>query len=222
VSARAGQEACTAATANSAAQPPSPGAEFRLSWWPHVGIIQPMDLSPPYGDQTDTAAPMIRFHCTRCGWPVRVADTHAGKQGRCPSCKHTVRIPGEPVGNSQALAELISAAEDRAAAPADQGDSTHADIPRPPSVVEPSLDGDEDDLPQRGASDETDILPAEEIITVGEAKARRRAARRKARLASRQASRRARGPISRLLVVIAVAAVTALVAVVVILMLVEQ
>lgn len=35
----------------------------------------------------------IEFHCQHCGHKVRAADEHAGKHGRCPTCKQSVYIP---------------------------------------------------------------------------------------------------------------------------------
>ncbi|MGE0481134.1 MAG: hypothetical protein AB7Q17_11745 [Phycisphaerae bacterium] len=35
----------------------------------------------------------IEFHCEFCGKPIRTADEHAGKRGKCPSCHQAVYIP---------------------------------------------------------------------------------------------------------------------------------
>ncbi|MEN8128289.1 MAG: hypothetical protein ABFR90_10880 [Planctomycetota bacterium] len=47
---------------------------------------------------------MIRFMCEHCGQKIRVADTAAGKKGRCPHCKQLITIP------ELALPDLIPAA----------------------------------------------------------------------------------------------------------------
>jgi len=39
---------------------------------------------------------MIRFACERCGRRLSVADTYAGKRGKCPHCKQVVRVPARP------------------------------------------------------------------------------------------------------------------------------
>jgi len=41
---------------------------------------------------------MIRFKCEHCDGVVRVGDSYAGKQGRCPSCDRFVTIP--PAGQN--------------------------------------------------------------------------------------------------------------------------
>jgi hypothetical protein len=45
---------------------------------------------------------MIRFTCKHCQGLVQVADTFVGKQGRCPFCKNSVRIPlqSDPLAKS--------------------------------------------------------------------------------------------------------------------------
>jgi hypothetical protein len=35
----------------------------------------------------------IAFSCPDCGYGLKVAAKHAGKQGKCPGCQHIVRIP---------------------------------------------------------------------------------------------------------------------------------
>ena len=36
---------------------------------------------------------MIRFTCEQCGQKIRVNDTAAGKNGRCPACKQPLKVP---------------------------------------------------------------------------------------------------------------------------------
>jgi hypothetical protein len=45
---------------------------------------------------------MIRFTCQHCQGLVQVAGAFAGKQGRCPFCKNSVRIPlqSDPLAKS--------------------------------------------------------------------------------------------------------------------------
>jgi len=78
---------------------------------------------------------MIHFVCRYCGGPVRVPSAHAGRKGRCPSCKRVVEIPLEDEG-----------------------------VPPPPSVREEE-DGEDLDLSPDAPGDEdhigdTDILPS--------------------------------------------------------------
>ena len=39
----------------------------------------------------------MRFRCPECGKPLKVADTMAGKKGRCPGCKTMVTVPRSQV-----------------------------------------------------------------------------------------------------------------------------
>ena len=36
----------------------------------------------------------IEFNCDQCGTLLRIADEHAGKKGRCPTCRTLFDIPG--------------------------------------------------------------------------------------------------------------------------------
>jgi hypothetical protein len=36
----------------------------------------------------------IEFNCDQCGTLLRIADEHAGKKGRCPTCQSLFDIPG--------------------------------------------------------------------------------------------------------------------------------
>jgi len=38
----------------------------------------------------------IQFRCEGCGKTVKAPDTAAGRQGRCPACKHVMYIPLPP------------------------------------------------------------------------------------------------------------------------------
>ncbi len=35
----------------------------------------------------------IEFHCPHCGHKIRAAAEHAGKHGKCPTCKNPVYVP---------------------------------------------------------------------------------------------------------------------------------
>ena len=48
---------------------------------------------------------MIRFVCEHCGRRLSVADTHAGKRGKCPHCKQVVRVPARPEASPQTQVE---------------------------------------------------------------------------------------------------------------------
>ena len=83
---------------------------------------------------------MIRFTCGQCNQPVRVADSFAGKKGRCPSCKAVVHIPA----HSEPEEQLDSAVADLTAALG--GDDTDAEAPAPPPPPPPRPE----DLPDIG------------------------------------------------------------------------
>ena len=83
---------------------------------------------------------MIRFTCSHCREPVRVADSFGGKKGRCPSCKEVVSIPlawREEPFEASPLAEAI---EDDSAPPP----------PPPPPPAPGAGDPSESDLPLAG------------------------------------------------------------------------
>jgi len=44
---------------------------------------------------------VIHFLCTRCGAKLRVPDTHAGKEGRCPHCKERTTVPPASTARAQ-------------------------------------------------------------------------------------------------------------------------
>ncbi|MFB3892435.1 MAG: hypothetical protein ACE15C_10490 [Phycisphaerae bacterium] len=106
---------------------------------------------------------MIRFRCTNCGWPVRVAQVCAGRRGRCPSCGSVIIIPAASTVKADAnektdgLAALAAAVDGTDAVKED----TSVPAPPPPVAAEPAAeelpltpeDGDE--------SQKTEILPAE-------------------------------------------------------------
>jgi len=70
---------------------------------------------------------MIHFECEYCGRKLRVPETHAGRQGRCPTCKRAVVVPRD------ALPELTLVRDE---APSETGSARPSDdIPsyRPPA-----------------------------------------------------------------------------------------
>ncbi len=73
---------------------------------------------------------MIHFECEHCGHAVRVPAAHAGKKGRCPSCKAVVDIP-----------------------------SSDHDVPPPPAQNETAAEEFELPSPDEDPSGDTDILP---------------------------------------------------------------
>jgi len=54
---------------------------------------------------------MIEFRCQHCSQKLRIAESHAGRQSRCPRCKGTITIPQaatpEPVGGEEEQLRLI-------------------------------------------------------------------------------------------------------------------
>ncbi|MEX1095897.1 MAG: hypothetical protein WED34_07600 [Planctomycetales bacterium] len=56
----------------------------------------------------------IEFHCPYCTAAIRVADTAAGKRGRCPKCAQRVMIP-QPVGLAGPIASVAVAAPEGSA-----------------------------------------------------------------------------------------------------------
>ena len=97
---------------------------------------------------------MIQFTCGHCGKSVRVNDAHAGKKGRCPSCRAIVPIPRTPATEGhENIAEL-------AAAVRGQDDDSHAAVPPPPRVNEPEADEFELVDIRTSSAFETDTFPA--------------------------------------------------------------
>lgn len=121
---------------------------------------------------------MIRFKCEHCGWPVRVPPAHAGKTGRCPSCRALVQIPAQDDEQAE-VAQLAQALRERG----DRSDQSPGHPP-PPPLPEYRIDNDDVELQPEDASHKTDIIPAEELLSAAEAKKRRRAARQAARQAA--------------------------------------
>lgn len=96
---------------------------------------------------------MIDFACEHCGGLVRFPASHAGKQGRCPSCGRVVTIPPKTEDN---VAELAAALEGDAKA--------EAPVPPPPQLYEPSLEDLELDAASKDPFSETDIIPTDQIL----------------------------------------------------------
>ncbi|MFO0876245.1 MAG: hypothetical protein U0840_02640 [Gemmataceae bacterium] len=48
---------------------------------------------------------MIRFSCTSCERPFKVADEYAGKAVRCPGCKGALRVPEEEIESDVEVVE---------------------------------------------------------------------------------------------------------------------
>lgn len=69
----------------------------------------------------------IRFTCEHCGQRLSVNDSNAGRRAKCPKCKQSLRVPGEPV--SASAAGIGSAAGGAAHAPADLGGADSAERP---------------------------------------------------------------------------------------------
>lgn len=101
---------------------------------------------------------MIRFNCTFCGRPVRVANVCAGKKGRCPSCQRVIDIP--PHSDESADGELPALAQ---AVEGASGQEPPCEPAPPPPVRLERTRIDEVDIASADAdpSTETDILPAE-------------------------------------------------------------
>jgi len=58
---------------------------------------------------------MIRFKCIYCGQRILAKDDGVGKKGKCPNCKHELRVPktttGRPAISSDASEKLLQAKE---------------------------------------------------------------------------------------------------------------
>lgn len=94
---------------------------------------------------------MIHFKCVHCGWPVQVADSRAGNEGRCPSCQAVITIPiaSDPSGQTSSAGK----GNTPAGSPA---------VPPQPAARRDSEDEFselENSMPNSGG--ETDILPAD-------------------------------------------------------------
>jgi hypothetical protein len=97
---------------------------------------------------------MIRFICQHCGKSVRVADSFAGRGGRCPSCNCIVQIPAKSqpdAGGQPDLAALQAALEK------DLPIATAKEVE--PTQLEPRLEDMEVDFDGDG-SNKTDAMPA--------------------------------------------------------------
>ncbi|MGL4555794.1 MAG: hypothetical protein ACRC33_31890, partial [Gemmataceae bacterium] len=53
-------------------------------------VMLPASHATPQGTRR-----MIRFNCSECDRPFKVADEHAGKSIRCPGCKGVIKVPAE-------------------------------------------------------------------------------------------------------------------------------
>ena len=69
---------------------------------------------------------MIRFVCEHCGRRFSVADTHAGKKGKCPHCKRVLRVPARPKASPET--EIKRPVAGQSAEPS-AGDLALLDIP---------------------------------------------------------------------------------------------
>ncbi len=45
----------------------------------------------------------VTFKCASCGQAMQAQDTSAGKSVKCPRCKETNRVPGEPLPEPEEL-----------------------------------------------------------------------------------------------------------------------
>jgi biopolymer transport protein ExbB/TolQ len=63
-------------------------------------------------------AETISFNCASCGQSIRVSVEHVGKEGRCPKCKKSIRVPAVAEAVSPSLPTTVPASA--AAAEADR------------------------------------------------------------------------------------------------------
>src|SRR5688500_12080986 len=81
----------------------------------------------------------IEFRCSQCGQMLRVAETSAGKNARCPGCKTVMVIPAAGSLASRELPALTPFAPTPAAPPP-------AAVPQPPPPAKPVFPSAQDDL----------------------------------------------------------------------------
>ncbi len=61
--------------------------------WTHIPLPKEINMGlETIAPQTTKKQETIRFACT-CGKTMRIAQTHAGKKGKCPNCGKTLTIP---------------------------------------------------------------------------------------------------------------------------------
>ena len=92
---------------------------------------------------------MIRFTCRHCEGLVQVADAFVGKQGRCPFCKNSVRIPLQTDPKAKSADGQAGNIEDpatddlralKAAVLKEELPQPSGPVPPPPQTVEPTED----------------------------------------------------------------------------------
>ncbi|MCA9164003.1 MAG: RNHCP domain-containing protein [Planctomycetales bacterium] len=82
----------------------------------------------------------IRFTCEHCGQRLSVNDSNAGRRAKCPKCKQSLHVPGEPVS-----AEAAGAANAAGSANASGGAAHSAsDLGGADSAERPSATSDAD------------------------------------------------------------------------------
>lgn len=112
---------------------------------------------------------MIRFDCKHCGNSVRVADSFAGKKGRCPSCKQIVQIPA---ASQDAKAELDKVSALSAALDRHKEETVQEDQAPPPPPRQAKHDTEADLVVAGDPSNQTDrmevITDADEFKLAGE------------------------------------------------------
>jgi hypothetical protein len=72
---------------------------------------------------------VIQFRCEHCGVKLRVAESHAGKCGRCPKCKGKIAVPPASAFETPASQKRKPVAQ---AAPAQPLDRNLFDVAEPP------------------------------------------------------------------------------------------
>ena len=104
---------------------------------------------------------MISFQCNNCGKKLQVKDDFAGREGTCPACKRTMKIPLRSV---EAEPELLVPVAEEVPEKAPMRMREDEEPPRPP----PTEENEEDEIRNHGgaslsAKDEFFVDPPEEI-----------------------------------------------------------
>jgi hypothetical protein len=107
---------------------------------------------------------MIRFNCSECDRPFKVADEHAGKSIRCPGCKGVIKVPAEDAEEEPAPppAKKSRAVQSSAQTPPkrkprlEQEEEEEEETPRRRSKARLEPEEEEDEAPRRRRRDEED------------------------------------------------------------------
>jgi DNA-directed RNA polymerase subunit RPC12/RpoP len=70
------------------------------------------------GNDNDRSEAVIRFKCIYCGQRILAKEDGAGKKGKCPTCRHDVRVP-KTIKDTPAISTDISEREKKAKAKLD-------------------------------------------------------------------------------------------------------